>query len=112
MSGSFSVDTNSLRQFQVAAERAQTQVGELSALVDAAALPPGTFTRTEPGQVCDQGHADMLAGLGRCVEAATEQLRAVSEATAASIANYETTDADHATTMGEIQTQLDSTPGV
>ena len=112
MSGSFSVDTNSLRQFQAAVERAQTQVGELSALVDAAALPPGTFTRTEPGQVCDQGHADMLAGIRTRVEAAVEQLRAVAEATTSSINHYESTDATHAATMGEIQTQLDTMPRI
>ncbi|MQA84807.1 MAG: hypothetical protein GEV03_09335 [Streptosporangiales bacterium] len=107
----FTVDTASLGRFRAAAERAQGRVGELRGLADAARLVPGTFTRTEGGQLADSGHAEMLAGLNRLLEAAGKGLGGIAEATAATLDNYESTDAHHGAAMSDLQGGLDSARG-
>lgn len=111
MSEAFRVDVESLRCFRIEVERIRDRVGDLHRMVDGARLPPGTFTRTEGGQVADVAHIALLDGIGARLDAAAEQLQATADATAATADTYETTDANHAAAMSDIETRLDATRG-
>lgn len=111
MSGGFAVDTETLRQFRGAVERARTRAVELRGFVDSAALAPGTFTRTQAGQEADAGHARMVNGIKKCVDKVDELLRANVDRVGTTIDNYETEDGKHAAAMVRLLGELDSREG-